>query len=94
MGQRVVHTLSGYGSAGYRWECRVEGQPAAVQVSRLPTAPSPPRPEGAPESFSAEERFEILGLATGEAVVTFFLKRPWGDHPAEGREEILAVVVE
>jgi hypothetical protein len=94
VGGSVVHTLGGYGSAGYRWEYRIEGTPGIVEVHRLPAESVPPPSGGPPESFSAQERFRIVGLAPGEAVVMFSLKRPWEDIPAEGRDQTLSVRVE
>jgi chagasin family peptidase inhibitor I42 len=67
VGARVVMTLSGMGSAGYRWTATVDN-PAIVEVVRVPV---PSAPANRPQSFSHNEQFAVIGLAPGETIVHF-----------------------
>jgi hypothetical protein len=67
VGARALVTLSGMGSAGYRWTAMVDN-PAIVEVVR---APAPPAPANRPQSFSRDEQFAVTGLAPGETIVHF-----------------------
>jgi hypothetical protein len=67
VGARVLVTLSGMGSAGYRWTATVDN-PAIVEVVR---APAPSLPANRPRSFSRDEQFAVIGLAPGETIVRF-----------------------
>jgi hypothetical protein len=67
VGARVLVTLGGMGSAGYRWEAAIDN-PSIVEVVRAPT---PPAPANAPRSFSRDEQYAVTGLAPGETVIHF-----------------------
>jgi Chagasin family peptidase inhibitor I42 len=67
VGARVLVTLSGMGSAGYRWTATIDN-PAIVEVVRAPT---PSAPADQPRSFSRDEQFAMIGLAPGETIVRF-----------------------
>ena len=67
VGARVLVTLSGTGSGGYRWTAAIDN-PAIVEVVRAPT---PPAPANGPRSFSRDEQYAVIGLAPGETVIHF-----------------------
>ena len=67
VGARVLVTLTGMGSAGYRWTTVIDN-PAIVEVVRAPT---PPAPANGPRSFSRDEQYAVIGLAPGETVIHF-----------------------
>jgi hypothetical protein len=67
VGARVLVTLSGMGSAGYRWTATVDN-PAIVEVVRATT---PSARANGPRSFSRDEQYAVIGLAPGETVIHF-----------------------
>jgi hypothetical protein len=67
VGARVLVTVSGLGSAGYRWTATIDN-PAVVEVVR---APAPSAPANRPRSVSHDEQFAVVGLAPGKTTVHF-----------------------
>jgi predicted secreted protein len=93
VGESLDQPLEGFGSAGYRWESAIEQDSSVVDVERLPPGGVPSSEDEQPQSYSLQESFRIVGVAEGEAIVTFLLKRPWEETAAPAREEILKVRV-
>jgi hypothetical protein len=66
VGARVLVTMSGLGSAGYRWTATIDN-PAVLEVVR---EPAPSAPANRPQSSSRDEQFAVIGLAPGETLST------------------------
>jgi hypothetical protein len=77
-------TMSGLGSAGYRWTATIDN-PAVLEVVR---EPAPSAPANRPQSSSRDEQFAVIGLAPGETVVHFRQARSFepGQPPISARD--------
>jgi predicted secreted protein len=73
VGDQHVLELPGLGTAGYRWQWTVAGDPSLLSVRRLPAAEPAPRRPGA----SAAERFAIEARRPGRVRVEFVQRRPF-----------------
>jgi hypothetical protein len=84
VGARVLVTMSGLGSAGYRWTATIDN-PAVLEVVR---EPAPSAPANRPQSSSRDEQFAVIGLAPGETVVHFRQARSFepGQPPISARD--------
>jgi len=89
VGARALMTLSGIGSAGYRWAVTIDN-PLVAKVIR---APAPAAPANAPRSFSRDERYEIVGLAPGETVIHFRQTRSFEPQQPPIADQDIAVRV-
>lgn len=67
VGAHTLVTLSGMGSAGYRWTTTIDN-PAVAEVIRAPALSAP---ANGPRSFSRDEQYAVIGRAPGETVIHF-----------------------
>ncbi len=83
VGQEMVLTLPGRGTAGYTWTYETAGDTAALSVA-LGAAPPAEQPS-TPKSGSLPEAAMLRGLTNGHVVLRLRLGRPW-DAAAKATE--------
>jgi hypothetical protein len=85
-------TLPGLGTAGYRWDHEVVGDPGVVAVSWRrgfgPGEGPDPRSAGA----SAPERLTVTGTAPGRVTLLVSQGRPWEQRPPRAQHTIQVLV--
>jgi predicted secreted protein len=74
VGEEHSVTLSGLGTAGYRWAAEVEGDSGVVDIAR---ADGEPPAAGAGVGASASEAFTLRAKRPGSIRIRFAQRRPW-----------------
>lgn len=87
VGEERAVTLTGLGTAGYRWAPHLEGDPGIADVS--PAGEQAPTPEGA-VGASADEVFTVRAMRPGATRIRFEQRRPWeGDDSPPANERTI-----
>ncbi len=91
VGEERAVTLTGLGTAGYRWAPHLEGDPGVVDVSSAGEQASAPE-EGV--GASADEVFTVRAVRPGATRIRFEQRRPWeGDDSAPANERTIQLRV-
>lgn len=79
--------LPGLGTAGYGWQCTVEGDAGAVTIERS-SAPLEAMPGYRPQTGNRDEVLVVRGVSPGRVRLVLELRRPWeaAVPPLERRE--------
>lgn len=84
VGRTHTERLAGLGSAGYSWNCTVEGAPSIVELTRESAGAS---------AGSADELLHIRAVGPGSTRIRCIQRRLWETGQTPLREEIFNVEV-
>jgi len=91
-GRSTTIKLKGLATAGYEWNCRIEGEKNCIEVSKEFVLPGKISKKNVGES--ADEVFTISAQKKGTANVHFSQKRNWEKNVDPVNEKEVTIVVE
>jgi predicted secreted protein len=89
IGETYTLSLSGLGTAGYRWSYEIEGNASLIDVSEVETEPQQPLPIGS----SRDEVFALRAIAVGQLSIRFMQSRPWEKDRSPRMQHIIRIAI-